>query len=211
MKQKLNVPYLFLSSSVLTINFLFFPPPPLLNFPPAENGFAPSSPSPRQQNVALGIKLFDYSVSHRLANLKLSHHAPWTHLWYVCLHIRACAACVGVCAPLTAPPGCVCVRAHREWVNVSRQSRSPLATAAFHACVLCVCACVWVFFRESHHLLWVFSLALSWPSRARSAAFILLSQHERELILQWFPDLLDYQTSNRKKNRELGRWTPDKV
>lgn len=55
-----------------------------------------SSSSPREQNVALGIKLFDYSVSYRLANLTLSHLAPWTHQWYVCLHIRARAACVGV-------------------------------------------------------------------------------------------------------------------
>lgn len=71
----------------------------LPNPPPAQRGIISSSPSPRKQNVALGIKLFDYSVSYRLANLKPSHHASWTHLWYVCLHIRVCAACV-VAVPL---------------------------------------------------------------------------------------------------------------
>lgn len=82
-----------LVSAVLCINyqFLFFP----LNLPPAEHDITSSSSSPREQNVALGIKLFNYSVSYRLANLTLSHLAPWTHQWYVCLHIRVCAACVG--------------------------------------------------------------------------------------------------------------------
>lgn len=84
---------LLLVSTVVCINylFLFF----LLNLPPAEHGIISSSSSPREQNVALGIKLFNYSVSYRLANLTHSHLAPWTHQWYVCLHIRVCAACVG--------------------------------------------------------------------------------------------------------------------
>lgn len=67
-----------LVSTIFCINyqFLFF----LLNLPssllPAERGVIPSSSSPREQNVALGVKLFDYSVSYRLANLTLSHLAP---------------------------------------------------------------------------------------------------------------------------------------
>lgn len=77
-------------SSVLIINFLFF----RLTLPAAEYAIVSSSSSPREQNVALGIKLFNYSVSYRLANLTLSVIAPWTHQWYVCLHIRVRAACV---------------------------------------------------------------------------------------------------------------------
>lgn len=181
--------YLFILSSVLTTNFPFLPSPLLLNFPPAENGIAPSSPSPRQQNVALGIKLFDYSVSHRLANLKLSHHAPWTHLWYVCLHIRVCAACVGVCA---ADCAWLCVRSSLWMSHRLTSVTVTWSPAAFHACVvLSVCVCV------SHATYCGFcSQALWWLSGAGSASFILLSQREGELNLQWCPGLLDYQTSN---------------
>lgn len=80
-----------LVSAIFCINyqFLFFP----LNLPPAEHDITSSSSPPREQNVALGVKLFNYSVAYRLANLTLSHLAPWTHQWYVCLHIRVCAAC----------------------------------------------------------------------------------------------------------------------
>lgn len=80
-----------------------------------------SSASPREQNVALGIKLFNYSVSYRLANLKLSHLAPWTHQWYVCLHIRACVG-PGVCRTVAA-----CERS--VWKNVILGNRLHLQSA----------------------------------------------------------------------------------
>lgn len=70
--QKLYVLRFSLLSSVLIMKFLFF----LLNLPPAEHDIISSSSSPWEQNVALGIKLFNYSVSYRLANLTHSHLAP---------------------------------------------------------------------------------------------------------------------------------------
>lgn len=132
--QKLYVPFLFLLSSVLMINFLFF----LLNLPPAEYGIISSSSSPREQNVALGIKLFNYSVSYRLANLTLSLLAPRTHQWYVCLHIRVCAACVGHGVYYCS---CVCERSSwmaSSWTSSTHyQSLIQLRLAFMHA-VVCV-------------------------------------------------------------------------
>lgn len=98
----------------------------LLNLPPAEHDIISSSSSPREQNVALGVKLFNYSVSDRLANLTISHLAPWTHQWYVCLHIRVCTSCVGY-------RGC-CVSAHRE---LHSHELTVLQLVFMHAVVLC--------------------------------------------------------------------------
>lgn len=106
----------------------------LLNPTAAKYGIVSSSPSPWEQNVALGIKLFNYSVSYRLANLTLSHLAPWTHWRYVCPHSRVCAACVG--------PGvyhlCSLATCERSlWINcILRKRLHPprQLPLGFHAC-----------------------------------------------------------------------------
>lgn len=148
-------------SSVLIINFLFF----RLTLPAAEYGIVSSSSSPREQNVALGIKLFNYSVSYRLANLTLSVHAPWTHQWYVCLHIQVRAACV--------VPGvyyCIRVCERSSWMAFSWTSsiynQSVISSGRF------ACDCLY----ESHHLL---SLSLrhlegTWSTKL---ALLFFSQH----------------------------------
>lgn len=97
----------------------------LLN-PPAEPDTVSSSSSLREQNVALGIKLFNYSVSYRLANITLSLLAPWTHQWYVCLHIWVCAAFVG---PGVSDWRSVALRERSLWENGTgrRRPRSQFA------------------------------------------------------------------------------------
>lgn len=138
----LSVSCFLLLPSALTIDFLFL----LLNLRPAEHGIISSSSSPREQNVALGIKLFNYSVSYRLANLTLSLPAPWPHLRYVCLHIGVCAACVGVfCCSCV----CVCVSAHREWLPLE----APL-TVISQPLVLFMHALVCVSHITRCHFLW---------------------------------------------------------
>lgn len=94
-------------SFMYSVDACFFFPlydPPVTHYSySAEHNIISSSSSPREQNVALGIKLFNYSVSSRLANLKLSHPPPWTHMWYVRVRVWLLVLVLGCTTLLNVP------------------------------------------------------------------------------------------------------------
>lgn len=128
------------------------------------------------------------------------------------LHEPTCGMCVCtservplalVCAPLTAPPGCVCVRAHREWVNVSRQSRSPSDSCFPCMHLVCVCVCGFFSWVTPPTVGFLSGTVMALEGQISSFCFAF-SAWKRAYFAVVFPDLLDYQTSNRKKPKRVG-------